>query len=82
MVYGNMLRNRTYPMSVSSERTFQAMAAVEYAMKEKIGIILCPFGLATSNMKILWKKSEIGWLHCKNYITHLMQSLIELMLKR
>lgn len=39
MVYGNMLRNRTYPMSVSSERTFQAMAAVEYAMKEKIGII-------------------------------------------
>lgn len=39
MIYGNMLRNRTYPMSVSSERTFQAMAAVEYALKEGIGII-------------------------------------------
>jgi len=39
MVYGNMLRNRTYPMSVSSERTFQAMAAIEYAIEENIGII-------------------------------------------
>ena len=39
MIYGNMLRNKTYPMSVSSERTFQAMAAVEYALKENIGII-------------------------------------------
>lgn len=31
MVFGNVLRNRTYPISVSSERTFQALAIVEYA---------------------------------------------------
>ncbi|HEC44590.1 MAG TPA: argininosuccinate synthase [Bacteroides sp.] len=39
MVYGNMMRNRHYPMSVSSERTFQAMAVAEYARKNKIGIL-------------------------------------------
>lgn len=31
MVFGNVLRNKTYPVSVSSERTFQALAIVEYA---------------------------------------------------
>ncbi len=31
MVYGNVLRNNTYPISVSSERIFQALAAIEYA---------------------------------------------------
>jgi argininosuccinate synthase len=34
MVFGNVLRNRSYPLSVSSERTFQAIALVNYA-KEK-----------------------------------------------
>ena len=33
MIYGNMLRNNTYPMSVSSERLFQAMALADYARK-------------------------------------------------
>lgn len=31
MVYGDILRNNTYPISVSSERTFQAIAIIEYA---------------------------------------------------
>lgn len=31
MIYGNVLRNKTYPVSVSSERTFQALAIVRYA---------------------------------------------------
>ena len=31
MVYGNILRNGTYPISVSSERIFQAIAILEYA---------------------------------------------------
>jgi argininosuccinate synthase len=31
MVYGNVLRNNTYPISVSSERIFQAFAVIEYA---------------------------------------------------
>ncbi len=31
MIYGNVLRQNTYPMSVSSERIFQALAIVEYA---------------------------------------------------
>ena len=33
MLFGNALRNRNYPMSVSSERSFQAIALVEYARK-------------------------------------------------
>ncbi|MEA3460921.1 MAG: argininosuccinate synthase, partial [Bacteroidota bacterium] len=33
MIFGNTLRNRSYPLSVSSERTFQAIALVEYAQK-------------------------------------------------
>lgn len=31
MVYGNVLRNGTYPVSVSSERIFQAIAIINYA---------------------------------------------------
>lgn len=31
MVYGNVLRNGTYPISVSSERIFQALAIAQYA---------------------------------------------------
>ncbi|MEM9835347.1 MAG: argininosuccinate synthase domain-containing protein [Bacteroidota bacterium] len=31
MVYGNMLRYQTYPMSVSAERMFQAMETAKYA---------------------------------------------------
>lgn len=31
MVYGNVLRNGTYPISVSSERIFQAIATINYA---------------------------------------------------
>ncbi len=33
MVYGNVMRNNTYPISVSSERIFQALAVIEYAKK-------------------------------------------------
>ena len=33
MIYGNVLRNNTYPLSVSSERVFQAIAVLEYAKK-------------------------------------------------
>jgi argininosuccinate synthase len=31
LVYGNILKNNTYPLSVSAERVFQAMAVAEYA---------------------------------------------------
>ncbi len=33
MVYGNVLRNNTYPVSVSSERIFQALAVIGHAKK-------------------------------------------------
>lgn len=33
LVFGNVLRNGTYPLSVSSERLFQAMAIANYAKK-------------------------------------------------
>ena len=31
LIYGNILRNNTYPLSVSAERVFQALELVEYA---------------------------------------------------
>ncbi len=31
MIFGNILKNNTYPLSVSSERIFQALAIVKYA---------------------------------------------------
>ena len=31
MIFGNVLRNGTYPISVSSERIFQAIAIANYA---------------------------------------------------
>jgi len=33
MIFGNVLRNGTYPISVSSERIFQAIAVINYAKK-------------------------------------------------
>jgi argininosuccinate synthase len=33
MIYGNTLRNNTYPLSVSAERVFQAKTIAEYAQK-------------------------------------------------
>jgi len=33
MIFGNVLKNRSYPLSVSSERTFQAIALVNHAKK-------------------------------------------------
>ena len=32
LVYGNVLRNNTYPLSVSSERTIQAIEIIKYAI--------------------------------------------------
>lgn len=34
LIYGNVLRNNTYPLSVSAERVFQALAIIEYAQKK------------------------------------------------
>lgn len=31
LIFGNILRNNTYPLSVSSERMFQALATIKYA---------------------------------------------------
>jgi argininosuccinate synthase len=39
MIYGNILKNGTYPLSVSSERAFQAIAMIEYAKKVKADYI-------------------------------------------
>jgi len=39
MVFGNILRNNTYPISVSSERVFQAMATINYAKEIGAGYI-------------------------------------------
>lgn len=39
MVFGNVLRNNTYPISVSSERVFQAMATINYAKEIGAGYV-------------------------------------------
>ena len=39
MVFGNILRNNTYPISVSSERIFQAIATINYAKEIGAGYI-------------------------------------------
>ncbi len=39
LLYGNVLKNDTYPLSVSAERTFQAMAIAEYAQQIGAGSI-------------------------------------------
>lgn len=39
LVYGNVLRNNTYPLSVSAERIVQALEIVKYAKKIKAGYI-------------------------------------------
>lgn len=39
MIFGNVLRNNTYPISVSSERAFQAIATINYAKQIGAGYI-------------------------------------------
>jgi argininosuccinate synthase len=39
LIYGNVLRNRNYPISVSSERTFQALKIIAYAKENNIKFI-------------------------------------------
>jgi argininosuccinate synthase len=39
MVFGNVLRNGTYPVSVSSERIFQAIATINYAREIGAGYV-------------------------------------------
>lgn len=39
LIFGNVLKNNTYPLSVSAERVFQATAIAEYALKEGAGYI-------------------------------------------
>lgn len=39
LIFGNVLRNQTYPLSVSAERVFQAMAVAEHAQELDAGCI-------------------------------------------
>ncbi|MEM9985947.1 MAG: argininosuccinate synthase domain-containing protein [Bacteroidota bacterium] len=39
LVFGNVLKNRTYPLSVSAERVFQAMALVRHAQSLDVAAI-------------------------------------------
>ena len=39
LIFGNILKNNTYPLSVSAERIFQAKALAEYAKKINAGYI-------------------------------------------
>lgn len=39
LIYGNVMRNRNYPISVSSERSFQALKVINYARDKGINTI-------------------------------------------
>lgn len=39
LIYGNILKNNTYPLSVSSERFFQAMAVLDHVKKLDAGFV-------------------------------------------
>ncbi len=39
LIFGNVLKNNTYPLSVSSERFFQAMAVLEHVKKTGAGFV-------------------------------------------
>lgn len=39
LIYGNVMRNRNYPISVSSERSFQALKVINYARSKGINTI-------------------------------------------
>ncbi len=39
LLFGNVLRNNTYPLSVSAERVFQALAIIRYAQQVEAGHI-------------------------------------------
>ncbi len=51
MIFGNMLKNGTYPISVSSERIVQAIAVAKYAVSEG-GDILCHGSTGAGNDQI------------------------------
>lgn len=40
LIYGNVLKNNTYPLSVSAERMFQSIAIAEYAREVEAGYIV------------------------------------------
>ncbi|RZK27579.1 MAG: argininosuccinate synthase, partial [Hymenobacter sp.] len=40
LLFGNVLKNDTYPLSVSAERMFQALAIAEYARQEQADYIV------------------------------------------
>ena len=40
LIFGNVLKNNTYPLSVSAERMFQAMAIAHYLKKENIECVV------------------------------------------
>lgn len=58
MVFGNVLRNGTYPISVSSERIFQAIAIINYA--KEIGAEYVAHGStgAGNDRSTFWRSSE------------------------
>ena len=39
LIFGNILKNNTYPLSVSAERIIQAIKIIEYAKKKKASYI-------------------------------------------
>ena len=58
MIYGNVLRNGTYPISVSSERIFQAIAIARYA--NEIGADAIAHGSTGAGRWLCHEDSGVG----------------------
>ena len=61
MIFGNVLRNGTYPISVSSERIFQALAIARYA--KEIGAEAIAHGSTLTRDMALSRQEEIDYLN-------------------
>lgn len=54
LIYGNVLRNRNYPVFISAERSFQALKVIQYAMKKNINTVAHGFS-GTGNDQVCFE---------------------------
>jgi argininosuccinate synthase len=54
LLFGNVLKNDTYPLSVSAERMFQSLAIAEYARANEAYIVHGSTGPATTRCASTW----------------------------
>lgn len=62
LLFGNVLKNNTYPLSVSAERTIQAKVIAEYALEVGAGLfVMVVPELVMTRFDLMW--FSIFWHH-------------------